>query len=1436
MPASDRKQYIDTLLTIRSGSAGTGIQTRYNELIRHHRVNFNAGIHGDAFLNWHRWYILELENILREVTPCITVPFWAWEMDASNPNRWSNNYPMWGSNDYKLGSIQHVEGCVPDSPFGPGFTMTNGVSCLRRRQGDNFGANDDLADIQTLLNSFSSPSQFSIFSRRMFSVHGTVHCNVGGSFCDHDSAEHPEFFMHHANVDRIWSKWQEKGAAFVTAFAPTGFNNPMPSASGKTPADFADLNNQAGGTCVQYEGLVGGLRRSLLGNAHHDYNIVSNMVEDLPSDLNFWRSLSHTNELSADGLREFVMNNLNASHFSVEERVEIAEDEVLLSGREAYIQNRTVDTFYDPQSETSLGCAAFTRIAGVTCASVQETLQSNPDWSSNLQAFQDTLGDLDHYVTPGATLMSGGVCHKDEGHHHVILEECAHTPESCDRLCKSQDGCVAFTIDVNSNNGCCMTYAATPTVDTILDNDCCECYIMDAHVDEISTTSHAVPTTDSPCVVSLGSDSTPVDGSFEALRSVASTTHNTNSNVNGAGWHNRINTADSFLAPINTALWNVPESPDGGVFAGAGAGLNDAGNEYQESFYTDVENLEIGKEYTIQFWQACAADKLGRSADENQAAWEVHFGSSMQMAPTLTYQDNDLPSTWSQVSVTFTASATTERLEFISKSINVAGGPHGWMNYILVDGITVLSTQVDCQTPTTDCSANSFLDFVQAELQGLCMAKQHGFLEHSLGSFAGCISEISTWLDGNCATGDCSTCVQGFQAAGGCACLADSNCDLESKIPPNCNQCALPATQSCGSGCTTDAPSEISISNQGRDNGVYTLSAYDVMPGKTAYKHFRTMSYLNCCEATGKWGLTKYGFTACEADFTYWLLETASCSVCDLVEAVNEVSETTQLPQTTAPTGCDIAVPTDVSITNQGRDNGVYALREYDVMPGKVAFKHFRTESYLNCCENTGKWGLTKYGFTACDADYTYWLLDTTGCSVCDLVDGLNAAQHTTTVEVVQTSTPAVASQTPLPGCTLTAPSEVTISNQWRSDNGVYTLQAYDVMPGKPAFKHFRTQSFLNCCESTGKWGLTKYGYTACDADYTYWHLETASCSVCDLMDAVNGVNLPTTQEPEPTFTRSQVGQTCRPEHQSSGSYCALPSRAVKLSSAEECLSKCEAWEECVCGVAHSWKSGEYLCHLFTDSNDPPSALTCKTVLREDAFAGAYKPYGKLTCGDEFNFGQATHEFTESTRRNKWKSNKSDCSRDKVIELQLNARGMTRSDFTARHEQLASNLASSLGVKSDQVKLSLEPSKKRRVLNAENNLVIYARIEATAEEAEAIRSKTQNPTLKVEGMEFEVVQMDVQPLTDDVVSDAQTTESSGIAVEIFVVVALCCLLVGLFGGFGFHRVCFTQNEKVRFEDDPELPTFKGSGSSNVNATKRASVELQKSWQGESLKM
>jgi len=166
---------------------------------------------------------------------------------------------------------------------------------------------------------------------------------------------------------------------------------------------------------------------------------------------------------------------------------------------------------------------------------------------------------------------------------------------------------------------------------------------------------------DNLCPITLGNADTPVDGSFEVLRSIAATSANSdlNSNVNGAGWHNGINTADSFLAPFETSFpgntnRNVPESPDGGVFAGAVAGLNDDGGEYQESFYTDMENLHVGVEYTIRFWQSSTADQIGtgngesRVAVGNGGAWEVHFGDNAQMAPTLTYQGDDQASTWTQ--------------------------------------------------------------------------------------------------------------------------------------------------------------------------------------------------------------------------------------------------------------------------------------------------------------------------------------------------------------------------------------------------------------------------------------------------------------------------------------------------------------------------------------------------------------------------------------------------------------------------------------------------------------------------------------------------------------------------------------------------------------------------------------------------------------------
>merc|ERR1712187_889358 len=60
-----------------------------------------------------------------------------------------------------------------------------------------------------------------------------------------------------------------------------------------------------------------------------------------------------------------------------------------------------------------------------------------------------------------------------------LLEQCSsHTPATCEALCESESDCAAFTIDVNSNNGCCVLYSQSPLSASIDDDACCECYDM----------------------------------------------------------------------------------------------------------------------------------------------------------------------------------------------------------------------------------------------------------------------------------------------------------------------------------------------------------------------------------------------------------------------------------------------------------------------------------------------------------------------------------------------------------------------------------------------------------------------------------------------------------------------------------------------------------------------------------------------------------------------------------------------------------------------------------------------------------------------------------------------------------------------------------------------------------------------------------------------
>ena len=124
----------------------------------------------------------------------------------------------------------------------------------------------------------------------------------------------------------------------------------------------------------------------------------------------------------------------------------------------------------------------------------------------------------------------------------------------------------------------------------------------------------------------------------------------------------------------------MPSSPDGSIFA---AIVNLGG--WIESFYTDIENLSIGEKYTVTFYYANAGVNA-MPVHSDSAAINVIWGSGPGAVTKTTEKlkfEGYGNQVWVETSLDFFATATTERLEFMS--IPIAGEG----SYIAIDGVKV---------------------------------------------------------------------------------------------------------------------------------------------------------------------------------------------------------------------------------------------------------------------------------------------------------------------------------------------------------------------------------------------------------------------------------------------------------------------------------------------------------------------------------------------------------------------------------------------------------------------------------------------------------------------------------------------------------------------------------------------------------------------------
>ncbi|KAH9484983.1 Tyrosinase P [Psilocybe cubensis] len=220
-------------------------RTRFDEFQAHHIMIADKVHNLGQFLPWHRHYLRSYEKALRnECGYNGSFPYWDWTQDVG-PNKTFADSPVYdpvhgfGGNGaigtYTLPQANDTDnrifpeafrGCVVDGPFanltlsvGPGKLVT--THCLTR--GDNEDAARKYLNAAAEANVTRS-ANFEVFRVEIegepvtsdHRMHDGGHDAIGGEMSNfYSSPGEPLFYLHHANLDRIWWKWQSSAPSRV---------------------------------------------------------------------------------------------------------------------------------------------------------------------------------------------------------------------------------------------------------------------------------------------------------------------------------------------------------------------------------------------------------------------------------------------------------------------------------------------------------------------------------------------------------------------------------------------------------------------------------------------------------------------------------------------------------------------------------------------------------------------------------------------------------------------------------------------------------------------------------------------------------------------------------------------------------------------------------------------------------------------------------------------------------------------------------------------------------------------------------------------------------------------------------------------------------------------------------------------------------------------
>jgi tyrosinase len=189
----------------------------------------NAAHNGPVFLPWHRYMLLVRENELRIIlsNDDFRIPYWDWTSDSPAPGDsglWADDvmgglgFPV-SSGPFQRNSSVGREWEIKLA-MNPSTGQLQRVSRGLRRDLGVSGSIPSASDVRDALLlptydalPWDNNSSFNAFRQRAESLHNVVHVWIGNRSGDMSLATSPNdpvFFLHHANVDRLWRAWQEQ--------------------------------------------------------------------------------------------------------------------------------------------------------------------------------------------------------------------------------------------------------------------------------------------------------------------------------------------------------------------------------------------------------------------------------------------------------------------------------------------------------------------------------------------------------------------------------------------------------------------------------------------------------------------------------------------------------------------------------------------------------------------------------------------------------------------------------------------------------------------------------------------------------------------------------------------------------------------------------------------------------------------------------------------------------------------------------------------------------------------------------------------------------------------------------------------------------------------------------------------------------------------------